>query len=875
MFETVITAYRWFFLQLAGLVGLGWGVVLLSVICSALMVPLMRLVAGAVKREAEYESVILPQVADIKARYASDVERHLHIQRLYRRYGYSPLSAVRKVLPLFVQLPFLLLTYFMLKDTAELQGVPFLFLHDLGKPDALLPIVGVNVLPLVMTAVNIVTVFATPGFTPRDWTQAIGISLLFLVLLFAAPSALLLYWTLNNLITMVRTMASRHGEGARLLLSRAIGLKRLPARLRSFLTERNLALLGLASFLVALYMRLMVLMKVWFFNCLLSGWLMNIVLAASIGCGYALHRHVDGKALRILHAVPMGISSFVAALNVLLLLTVPVSLSPMGWVTNHVDFAKIFDGLLALALVPVVVELLQNPKSAWLAMRGALRQSGYWLMGVLVLAVHYSYASENFKLPLPSMALLVAYMLLPCVVLALLMIAIFHRSLDPAKIARIVLGACIGGYLIPMVSLESGKFLGWHSNLVVRLLVMGAAAWCALRVTSRKTVCVFLSLSLLLVVGHAGASTLHSSRSIGEKIIVSAGNDVRQSLMQSPCLHTNSVCLLVYDGYPADVVLQSLGMKSLGLGRYLEDKGFVSYEAYSVGDNTLPSMGAVFNLGGVVQGSDRSSMAGNNVFCDWLRRFGYRSSYVLCGYDMPMRGERMPGDSYFPTAQKVTRPEKVLFPCILVGFLSQSPNTFHSYTREDWLAVKRGILRDMAPNGCFVYAHSTTPGHLAANPAYRKTPEEEARRYERAVAEADQELQEDIDLLLSKNDESIIIVASDHGAYLTLPDKVGEYDAFSLLDRLGVQLHVRWPRDYKPCLKLDCLQNLFLEVMIYMSGGRSLARFASTGESLHVQYPLRAPAGAVRGGIVQSGPDKGRPLFDAARARAKQTSQLR
>ena len=194
MFEALVSAYRCFFLWLSGFVGLGWGIVLLSVICSILMIPLMRLIAGVVRREADYQTVIMPQLTDIKARYASDVERHLHIRRLYRRYGYSPLSAVKKVLPLFVQIPFLLLTYFMLKDTAELHGVPFLFLKDLGRPDTLFTTFNVNILPIVMTAVNIVTVFATPGFTSRDWTQAIGISLLFLILLYTAPSALLLYW---------------------------------------------------------------------------------------------------------------------------------------------------------------------------------------------------------------------------------------------------------------------------------------------------------------------------------------------------------------------------------------------------------------------------------------------------------------------------------------------------------------------------------------------------------------------------------------------------------------------------------------------------------------------------------------------------------
>ena len=85
MFEAIVSAYRWIFLQLAGIVGLGWGILLLSVICSMLMTPLLRLVAGVVKREADYQAVIMPQLEDIKSRYASDVERHLHIRRLYHR----------------------------------------------------------------------------------------------------------------------------------------------------------------------------------------------------------------------------------------------------------------------------------------------------------------------------------------------------------------------------------------------------------------------------------------------------------------------------------------------------------------------------------------------------------------------------------------------------------------------------------------------------------------------------------------------------------------------------------------------------------------------------------------------------------------------
>ena len=236
MFDLIITGYRAFFLFLADLIGLGWAIVALSFICSFLMMPLMKAVAGVVKRETEYQNVILPQIAAIKEKFASDIDRNLHIQSLYSRYSYSPISAVKKVLPLFVQIPFLLLTYFMLKGTAQLSGVAFGLLTNLGEPDHLLSsftfVSNLHLLPLVMTGVNIVTVFGSPGFTKKDMTQAIGIALLFLVMLYTAPSALLLYWTLNNVITMVRTLCEKHGEGVALLLHR---VKLLPKMLLGFI----------------------------------------------------------------------------------------------------------------------------------------------------------------------------------------------------------------------------------------------------------------------------------------------------------------------------------------------------------------------------------------------------------------------------------------------------------------------------------------------------------------------------------------------------------------------------------------------------------------------------------------------------------------
>ncbi len=868
MFEAIISAYRWFFLQLAGFVGLGWGIVLLSVICSALMIPLMRLVSGVVKRETGYQSVILPQLADIKARYASDVDRHLHIQRLYRRYGYSPISAVKKVLPLFVQIPFLLLTYFMLKDTAELRGVPFLFLKDLGKPDALLTMFNVNLLPIVMTGINILTVFATPGFTSRDWTQAIGISILFLVLLYTAPSALLLYWTLNNVITMVRTMIANRGEGGKLLWHRIVGLKSLPSILRQHMTKNVLGMLGLITFILALYLRLMVLAEVWFFNYMAGYWFMVEVLSASIGINYLLLRR-ESRLVRFLACLGMWVSAIVSVCILAAIVSIAFTTEVMQFVSMEVKLPYIFDGFLVVWALPVLLDALRYMGEVWKAVKSAFAREWHWLVAVCILTVHYSFASANFKLPFDSILVLGVYMLLPCLVLMVISIFAYRRYCDSSFIFKLLAGVCIGAYLIPMVSLEQGKLLGWGSNLLLRLALMSAVAYALLHLKRAKPARVFLALLAVVVCVNAWISRRQLSAETDQQQVASSGSEAQKAMSEIPCVHSNSVYLLLYDGYMHDINLEGMNIKHADNSKWLQSKGFTRYDAYSVGDGTVSSMGATFAVGDVVQGSDRSMLSGNNAFCDYLRRFGFTTYYVINGYEMPNRGERTPGDYYFPSPQKITRPELVLFPCIAKGILSQSANTFNEYTQEEWQAAKLGVFDKMGATGGFIYAHSHVPGHVVSNPVYRKSPEHEKKSYESRVAQADAEIRRDVEKLLAKNDDSIIIIASDHGSHLSLPEKMGEYDAFLLLDRLGIQLFVRWPHDYKPCLKLSCLQNLFLEIMIYMSGDCSLARFESQGVSRRVMAPLRAPPGTVTNGIIQSGPDKGKNIFEAARERVK------
>ena len=100
-----------------------------------------------------------------------------------------------------MQLPFLTAAYFMLDKLTDIVGQAWWLIDDLSSPDALLG--GLNLLPLLMTVINIVGAFFIKDFSRRDKIQASVIAVLFLVLLYNASSALLIYWTCNNLWTTI------------------------------------------------------------------------------------------------------------------------------------------------------------------------------------------------------------------------------------------------------------------------------------------------------------------------------------------------------------------------------------------------------------------------------------------------------------------------------------------------------------------------------------------------------------------------------------------------------------------------------------------------------------------------------------------------
>jgi len=189
----------------------GLTIVAISVVVNTLLLPIYLVADRWQREERQLLDKMRPKVADIRAVFRGD-ERQMILGTYYRQQGYHPLFSIRSSVGLLIQIPFFLAAYDFLSHSPALPGASFLFLTDLGQPDGFLRIAGVsiNVLPFVMTVVNLVSGFLyTKGLGTKDKVQLIGLALVFLVLLYGSPSGLVLYWTVSNLFSLGKNAAMR------------------------------------------------------------------------------------------------------------------------------------------------------------------------------------------------------------------------------------------------------------------------------------------------------------------------------------------------------------------------------------------------------------------------------------------------------------------------------------------------------------------------------------------------------------------------------------------------------------------------------------------------------------------------------------------
>ena len=193
---TIIAApLFWLLSKLYSLTGnWGWAIILVTIIVKAIFFPLS---AASYKSMAKMR-VLAPRMQRLKELYGDDkTKMQQEMMNLYRTEKINPLGGC---LPILVQLPVFIALYWVLLGSVEMRQAPWLgWIQDLSMKDPLF------ILPLIMGASMLVQFKLNPS--PPDPMQAkimMAMPIIFTFMFMWFPSGLVLYWTVNNLLSIAQ-----------------------------------------------------------------------------------------------------------------------------------------------------------------------------------------------------------------------------------------------------------------------------------------------------------------------------------------------------------------------------------------------------------------------------------------------------------------------------------------------------------------------------------------------------------------------------------------------------------------------------------------------------------------------------------------------
>jgi YidC/Oxa1 family membrane protein insertase len=170
----------------------GIDIIILSILIKIIFLPLTQISFRSMKEMQKVQ----PEMARLKEVYKNDKARlQQEMMLLYKRRKINPMSGC---LPMLIQIPVFIALYNVLQSTFEMRHAPFfLWIRDLAAKDP------IYLAPLVMGASMVIQQKMTP--TAADPAQAkmfMLMPIMFTFLFLSFPSGLVLYWLVNNVLSI-------------------------------------------------------------------------------------------------------------------------------------------------------------------------------------------------------------------------------------------------------------------------------------------------------------------------------------------------------------------------------------------------------------------------------------------------------------------------------------------------------------------------------------------------------------------------------------------------------------------------------------------------------------------------------------------------
>ena len=202
-------------------IGYGWAIVVITVIIKIVFWPLTAASTRSMKRM----SALQPQMNALKEKYKDDAAKmNKKLMEFMKENKVNPIGGC---LPMLLQIPVFFGFFSMIGSAVELRGASFLWCGDISMPDTLFVIPGLDMIPMISIAgvglpfnllplIMGVTMFwqaqltpPSPGMDPMQQKMMKYMPLMFLVFLYNYSAALTVYWTTNNLLTILQTKMTK------------------------------------------------------------------------------------------------------------------------------------------------------------------------------------------------------------------------------------------------------------------------------------------------------------------------------------------------------------------------------------------------------------------------------------------------------------------------------------------------------------------------------------------------------------------------------------------------------------------------------------------------------------------------------------------
>ena len=189
--KPVFTLMTWLFSLLGNW---GWTIVALTFLIKAAFYPL----SAASYRSMAKMKLVAPRLQVLREKFGDDRQKlNTAMMEMYRTEKINPLGGC---LPIVIQIPVFISLYYVLGSSVELRGAPWiLWIEDLSVQDPYF------ILPLIMMATMFIQMKLNP--TPPDPVQAkvmMFMPLVFGGMMFFFPSGLVLYWCVNNILSIAQ-----------------------------------------------------------------------------------------------------------------------------------------------------------------------------------------------------------------------------------------------------------------------------------------------------------------------------------------------------------------------------------------------------------------------------------------------------------------------------------------------------------------------------------------------------------------------------------------------------------------------------------------------------------------------------------------------